>query len=43
LEEIKRRGMDPRKTRVIEVHFGIVKKGDDYDLGILEFKAEEIE
>jgi hypothetical protein len=43
IEEMKRRGLDPNRTRVIEVHFGIVKRGDDYDLGIMKFKAEEIE
>jgi hypothetical protein len=40
--EIVRRGHDPNRTRVIEVRFGIVKTGDDYDLGIIDIKVEEI-
>jgi hypothetical protein len=43
LAEMKRRGFDPNRTRTIEVDFGIVKNGDDYDLGIVRFKAEQIE
>jgi hypothetical protein len=43
IAEMKRRGFDPNRTRTIEVHFGIVRNGDDYDLGIIKFKAEQIE
>lgn len=41
-EEIIRRGYDINHTRVIEVRFGIVKTGDEYDLGIIEMKVEEL-
>ena len=41
-EEILRRGYDPNRTRVIQVRFGIVKTGNEYDLGIIEMKVEEL-
>ena len=41
-QEILWRGYDPNRTRVIQVRFGIVKTGDEYDLGIIELKVEEL-
>lgn len=48
LDEMKRRGLNPAKTRVIEVEYGIVSTKRGHDLGILKFKAaplkaEEVE
>lgn len=46
LEEqaIKERGMEPMRTRVIKIVFGIVKaKSGSYDLGVKTFEAEAVE
>ncbi len=37
--ELQRRGMDPARTRVIEVHYGIVQTTAGYDLGIKKMDA----
>ena len=41
-EEIRRRGLDPLKTRVVETVFGIVKAGADYDLGVVKMEVEPL-
>ncbi|MFH0792986.1 MAG: cell envelope integrity protein TolA [bacterium] len=41
-EEIRRRGLDPQKTRVVETVFGIVQVGSDYDLGVLRMQVEPL-
>lgn len=39
LRELARRGMDPARTRVLEVEYGIIRVPDGYDLGITKFNA----
>jgi hypothetical protein len=40
---LSKRGFDPRRTRVREIQFGIVKnEKDEWDLGVTELKCEEI-
>lgn len=42
-EEIRRRGMDPMRTRVARVKFGIVGHPPETDLGVLIFEAEPLD
>lgn len=39
VREMERRGMDPARTRVLEVEYGIIRVPGGYDLGITQFKA----
>jgi len=41
-EEIRRRGLDPLKTRVVETVFGIVPAGNDHDLGVVKMDVEPL-
>jgi hypothetical protein len=44
LEEqaIRERGMDPERTHVKRIKFGIVQNAGEYDLGVLEIEAEPV-
>lgn len=43
LEELKKRNLDRTKTRIREIHFGIIKNAkDEYDLGIVKFVYDQI-
>ena len=41
-EEIQKRGLDSGNTRVTRIVFGIVKLGEDFDIGVTEFEYEEL-
>jgi len=41
-EEIQKRGLDSGNTRVTRIVFGIVKQGEDFDIGVTEFEYEEL-
>lgn len=44
LEEqaIRSRGMDPERTHVKRIRFGIIQSGGGYDLGVVELEAEPV-
>lgn len=43
-EGIQERGLDPLRTRVREIHFGIIKNArNEWDLGVIFLDAEEVE
>lgn len=44
LEEqaIRERGLEPAATHVKRIKFGIVQRGNGYDLGVLEFEADPV-
>jgi len=43
VEELKRRGYDPAKTRVTEVEFGVIQTTGGYDLGVTKIEMLPVE
>jgi hypothetical protein len=41
--EMVKKGLDPNKTRVIKIVFGIVENEGNHDLGVTDFEYQEME